>query len=134
MEPILFISKAIFLMVDRDLPTAFLLSGIVNKFDSKETVIRDGKNWVMKKDNDWMRECYLSVRQVKNAKRKLKKIGLIETANFLHNGIRTPHIKLTEKFDNAFEFINAEIHANGEPSTGSEYKKLIKMSMGVKKC
>lgn len=83
-----------------DHAAACILTRIVYWFSpSKEgqkrtRIVKNGKSWIAKTDDDWYEECYVTKEQMRRIKSLLISLGVIDIQHFRFNGLKTTHYSL----------------------------------------
>ena len=120
--------KRIYVDVAGDLVTGVLLSQIIYWFlpdkngKTKLRVVRDGKEWLIKKREDWWGECRISTFQVDRALKKLEKIEVIQTKIIRFSG--TPMKSIWLDLDKLIMKISEVVKMDFRESGKSTFGKL----------
>lgn len=57
-------------------------------------ILKNGKCWIAKTDEDWFEECYVTKKQMRRIKTLLISLGVIDIEYFRFNGMKTCHYSL----------------------------------------
>lgn len=110
----LFTVRLIYVDMCGDLIAGIILGQIAYWYSSntptttKLRVLKEGKLWLVKRREDWWRECRITPKQVDRALKILKTKGLVEIKRFKFKGVPTQHIRLTSKFVSSLKQIASE--------------------------
>ena len=112
------------LEMTQDLPAAVVLSRIVYWFSpskkdgqKRTRILKEGKSWVAKTDEDWWDECGVTDKQMKRIKGLLITLGVIDIKVFKFDGTPTTHY-----------FLNIEAYAKLYKETA---QKMVKKKITI---
>lgn len=119
------------LEITGDLAAAIVLTRIVYWFSpsrkdgrKRTRIIKDGKDWIAKSDDEWWEECGVTPKQIKRVKQLLIKLGVIDIDYKMFNGMRTSHYHLNlDTYYNLYLDITQKITPISPKGTDREFPK-----------
>jgi len=97
---------------------------------SKLRVKKDGKEWIAKTNKDWYDEIAMTEQVAGRARRRLVKLGFIESKVYRFSGLATSHIRIRwDNFIKAHDAVAEEMYRTSDPiiskSDNRSYQKAI---------
>lgn len=87
-------------------------------------ILKNGKCWIAKTDEDWYEECYVTKDQMRRIKSLLISLGVIDIDYFRFNGLRTCHYSLNiEAYTKLYNQKAKEIYTEVSKDTSRKWEK-----------